>query len=619
MPNDADFKELENRVAELTQRIYRLEQQLPGAKPAPAQINSTAAPSHVAPPYPVLPSTETFTPPPVLPSVATQPPPKPVPPRDLESRIGSQWLNRIGILAMMIGAAYFLKLAFDNEWIGPTGRVAIGLLAGIGLVAWSSRVHRRGYKYFSYSLTALGIGIMYLSLWAAFQLYQLIPAPVAFAAMIAVTASAATLAIRQNAQILAAVAIAGGFSTPALLSTGQDRPFVLFSYIALLNIFAIVLVAMRPWRRLLLGSFIGTIIFYVGWYLRFGSHNEENSVAAGFATLFFLQFAILPLIKHLHSFGDNTWHSSKSFVVVALFNPAVYFLELFAIYEFIHRSALSWVAVGLGAFYIVLSKQLTDAQSPATDAEGIGPLHRWLHLAIAVAFLTIAIPLKLHSHWVTMGWFVESAVLLWIGERAHITFLRRIAVVALALGVVRMLFFDDFATSSTLFFNSRFATYVVALAVLSMVAFHVHKEFGATHAGFTIVTICFNALALIALSYEISDYFARQHPEVLSRFGSIAYGQPVPDWTTQRDFAYSALWMLYGAALVFVGFWRKSQVLRWQALFLIAATIAKVFLSDLSNLSGPWRVMSFIALGALLMGISFVYQKDWLKLSGKAE
>src|SRR6185503_6629567 len=129
------------------------------------------------------------------------------------------------------------------------------LIAGIALVIWSSKFHRKGYKYFSYSLTATGIGIMYLSLWAAFQVYQLLPAPVAFVAMIMVTASAGVMALRQDAQVLAAVAIAGGFSTPALLSTGQNRPFTLFFYIAVLNVFGIVLAAIKPWRRLLLACF----------------------------------------------------------------------------------------------------------------------------------------------------------------------------------------------------------------------------------------------------------------------------------------------------------------------------------------------------------------------------
>ena len=61
-----------------------------------------------------------------------------------------------------------------------------------------------------------------------------------------------------------------------------------------------------------------------------------------------------------------------------------------------------------------------------------------------------------------------------------------------------------------------------------------------------------------------------------------------------------------------IGFWRKLAFLRWQALVLIALTIGKVFLYDLKNLGGALRVLSFIGLGAMLMAISFLYQKGYL-------
>ena len=69
---------------------------------------------------------------------------------NLEARIGSHWLNRIGITAVLIGAAYFLKFAFDNQWIGAKGRIAIGLISGIAVVLWSERFRSKGYRLFSY-------------------------------------------------------------------------------------------------------------------------------------------------------------------------------------------------------------------------------------------------------------------------------------------------------------------------------------------------------------------------------------------------------------------------------------------------------------------------------------
>jgi uncharacterized membrane protein len=64
-----------------------------------------------------------------------------------------------------------------------------------------------------------------------------------------------------------------------------------------------------------------------------------------------------------------------------------------------------------------------------------------------------------------------------------------------------------------------------------------------------------------------------------------------------------------------VGFRNRSAFLRWQALILIAFTTGKIFLYDVSQLGGSYRILSFIALGAVLLGISFIYQRDWLKLS----
>ena len=82
-----------------------------------------------------------------------------------------------------------------------------------------------------------------------------------------------------------------------------------------------------------------------------------------------------------------------------------------------------------------------------------------------------------------------------------------------------------------------------------------------------------------------------------------------------EDFTYSALWMAYGTMLMIVGFWRRSAFVRWQALVLIAFTIVKVFVYDVSQLDRGYRIVSFIVLGVVLLTISFVYQRDWLQLS----
>ena len=126
-------------------------------------------------------------------------------------------------------------------------------------------------------------------------------------------------------------------------------------------------------------------------------------------------------------------------------------------------------------------------------------------------------------------------------------------------------------------------------------------------------SIALNLLALWALSLEVRDYFGSEITQA-----NIGYPN---DWNfarnigVTRDFTYSALWMAYGGMLMVIGFVKNSAFIRWQALALMAVTICKVFVYDVSSLDKGYRIVSFLVLGGLLMGVSFVYQRDWLKLS----
>jgi len=515
---------------------------------------------------------------------------------------------------VLIGVSYFLKYAFDNNWIGPTGRVAIGLLAGIGVVVWSERFRQRGYRVFSYSLKAVGIGVLYLSLWAAFQVYQLIPSGVAFVAMFFVTASTVALSLSQDAEILAAFALTGGFATPLLLSTGQNREAALFSYVALLDLATLALVAGRPWRRLLLLSYAGTLVMYVGWYTQFYDHSQ-STLTIVFVTIFFVIFALAPLVAKQPQGQAAVWGALPLFLALA--NAAVYFLQMYAIVEPVDRPQMAWFALALAGVYIGLSRVSRKHYAAGDGAERL----HFLHLALAIGFITGAIPIRLDHHWITMGWFVEAGVLLWVGRRTCSDFLNGFAVAAMVLGILRLLAIDNFETNQVIF-NARIATYAVALAVLGAIIWAGRGRSDA--AGKRVVAlaiIAFNVLALYGLSLEISDYYSRE----IAAAASHRY----PQWDASRSatwhslriaesFSYSALSMAYGSLLMMVGFWRRSAFVRWQALFLIAITIVKVFVYDVSQLDRGYRIVSFIVLGVLLLAISFVYQRDWLRLSRKA-
>ena len=602
-PQD-ELRELRAQLAGLTARIYRLEQR--------AGLEVQSQPERAVTPSYVEKATPPAPPPPATPQEQRAPvwTPAQAPEAErLESKIGKLWLNRIGIFAILIGVSYFIKYAFDNGWIGPTGRVALGLFAGIGLVLWSERFRSKGYVAFSYSLKAVGIGTLYLSLWGAFQVYHLLPGWVAFAAMIVVTASTIILALTQDAEILAAFALIGGFSTPILLSTGQNHEIVLFSYVSLLDLAILAMVAVKPWRRLLVGSFIGTATLYIGWFSDYYT-KDQRPITVFFVMVFAVIFATIPLLTPL---TKSRWHPgfSVTLTLLPLFNAAALFLALLAMYS-TERVTLTWYALGLAAAYLVLSSQFR--RRAGSDPDVVRTINL-LHIAIAIAFITIAIPLKLNAHWITIGWLVESAVLLFVAVRTRTDFLRYFAVATLALGIIRLLIYDNFSVQ-TLVFNARFATYLVAIAILAgIVAAGDRFAKEGERPFLQLAGVVLNLLALYALTLEASDYFGRQLANLYQVAPRDRYGELQQQIEFARNFSYSAIWLAYGAGLMTFGFWKRSAFVRWQALVLIAFTIGKVFLFDVSALQQGYRIVSFIALGAVLMAISYVYHRDWLKLS----
>jgi uncharacterized membrane protein len=258
-------------------------------------------------------------------------------------------LNRVGIVAVLVGVSLFLKYAIEGEWIGATGRVSIGLLAGIALVIWSERFRVREYRIFSFSLKALGLGVLYLSLWASFQLYNLIPWSMAFLAMVTVTASATALALWQEAEILALFALLGGFATPVLLYTGESRQLQLFTYIALLNVATLVLASSRPWGRLLLVSMLATLILYFGWYATF-YRRSELALTLGFATVFFFIFILASMVES--SFRSDESSRRGVLLFAGSLNALAYFFELYLLLGRDDRTATAGCALALGTLCI---------------------------------------------------------------------------------------------------------------------------------------------------------------------------------------------------------------------------------------------------------------------------
>jgi uncharacterized membrane protein len=520
-------------------------------------------------------------------SGAAAPPPAPARPFDWESVVGGRWLQRVGLVTIAIGVAYFLKEAIDNAWIGPTGQVAIGILLGIALLAGGDWVRRRTYLFFADGLTALGVVVLYLSVWAGGNYYQLFPLGAAFVAMAAITAATVAIALGRNSQPVAVLAMLGGFMTPVLVSTGRDAHVALFSYIAVLNAALLPIAWLRRWRWLDVPAFVLTQIYFWGWYAAFYSSDALPETLA-FATLFFLEFAAVPVLRSRRGLGVTPEQ-----IVLVPANAGLLLVVLRATLWPDHRWALTFGALAIGAAHLIAAR-LAPRRDGQVSAAGL------LFGGVALTAFTLAIPIRLDGRWITIGWAVEGAVLAWSGFRAGLPAMRALAIVVLGVVCLRLLAMPE--TASTFLFNPRLLSELVSIACLGVVLWAA-REYGDRIGPnekpfFQALALVVNLLAIRALTLEVGLYY-----HAGTDFNS------EPGNALAEELTISILWSIYASLLLYVGLRQQLAGVRWQALALFGATTLKVFFHDLSYLSGFYRIGSSISLGVVLLAVSCFYQR----------
>ncbi len=320
----ARVSRVERRLEDVDARLARLVRGVgrtgsPASAPAetPEPVRPRPSPPASAPPAPIAPivgaSLEPPAEPPVLTPSALIPPPaapeaaahretrpstvrRPAPARrtpsvDFATNLGPKILVGAGGLAVVVFLGFFVRYAWENNWVGPAGRVLSGSVFSLGLVAAGLRFVRGVYRPLGQGLAAAGFAGLYVSAYAAHGFYDLVPRILSGTVMVVVTACAVAVADRLRTRLLATLAWVGGYLTPVLLSTGEDKAETLFAYLLLLGAGAVWLDRRKPWPETLPLAFLGTAILYLGWY---ASHfrPERFEVAAVGLVLFTALFGL---------------------------------------------------------------------------------------------------------------------------------------------------------------------------------------------------------------------------------------------------------------------------------------------------------------------------------------
>jgi uncharacterized membrane protein len=622
---------VETEAAQLIRRIYALEQRLTqiekglAALPAPAaaipQRESAESPAATAhPPMPAGPPASVPTPSqPTRPPVVSAPssiPHMPAPVRvnapapsspissaaaasraddgNFEAMVAGRWLNYVGILALLFAVTFFLKYAFDNNWVGPRGRVGIGLLAGSVLYPWSQHLLARGYKYFSEGIAGLGAAVLYLSLWAGWHYYHIFPQDIAFVAMIVVTAVTLLVAVGRNSERIAFLALVGGLITPILVSTGENHEVSLFTYLTILGAGVLAIAWVRDWKSLPPVQFLATLVYFWGWYSEF-YRADELATTVLFATVFFVLFAALPAVR-----GWRDGEFSGLEVGIVLVNSLAYLGALRQMLWPDNRWALTVAVLVLAAAHLAAERMLPEKRGTKVR------MARILYAGLALTFATLAIPIRLDGRWITIAWAVQGAVLIWSGLRVRFAAVRWAGLVLFAIVAGRLVLIP--IPADTFLLNARFATFAICVACMALSCYFAatsDEELSEQESmAFVITSIAANILAIAASSLEVWDVFGRMPSLGIDRGHA-------------QELALSMLWLVWALGLLGAGLWKKSEAIRWQALVLLGVVIVKVFLFDLSFLEKFYRIVSFLLLGLALMLISFYYQRQLLGRKGE--
>jgi uncharacterized membrane protein len=327
--------------------------------------------------------------------------------------LGGNSVVRVGILILFFGVAFLLKYAADNSLLPVEFRlagVAVGAIVLLG-IGWRLRDKRPGYALV---MQGGGVGVLYLTVFAATRMVPLLTPGMAFALLVLICALAAGLAVKQNAPTLAFTGCAGGFLAPILISTAQGSHVALFSYYALLNAGIFAIAWFRAWRALNLLGFVFTFGIATAW----GVLRYQPTLLAStepFLILFFLMYVGIALLtalrRHvsLKHYVDGTLVFGTPLVAMGLQAGLVHNIPF----------AMAWSATALAAFYLAIAGWLAPRRA------ALGLLYEAM-FALGVIFITLAIPLAFDGRTTSAVWALEGAAVVWLGVRQQ----RRLALAA---------------------------------------------------------------------------------------------------------------------------------------------------------------------------------------------
>lgn len=579
------------------QRVSKLESLIKSGHIA--QSSSASPTSNVTASAPIATATSTrvnqgnaSTPP--LAQVAV-PPSVNVAPKEVDEEASGRILGRLGIAAVVIGMGFFLKYAFDNNWIGPSGRVMLGILIGAVIIIIGQWLRK---KYLGYSdlLMGGGLAILYLAIYASYGFYHLVDPMMAFLGMIVVTAVGVGLSIFNATLTLSFVALIGGFLAPFMIGQSTLGPWITFTYITILNAGILGILFYKKWTPLVLVGLIGTMMHFGAWY----STSYEQDLLVPTLLFILIQFLIFTASSLIRIIVEKIKAVELDYFVLgatALSCATICYQLLMPQY----RSQTAVGAVLVAGFYLIVALVAFKANPEDRTVNIFLP-------GLAVTFLTVAVPIQFSGPWIAGWWFIETLVLYIIASKSSSRGFQVMGVLVYILGLCDLLWYITTYSKPAgyaIFFNGPFMMMTMAAAVAYIIAF-IYYHFGSTTTeiqkrGIMVFVVIANVITLLALTSQVIEHYKLQGM-------TSGYGSNYSSIRNMSNTTVSILWTLYAAFLTVIGFAKRYVAVRRMGLVLFMITAFKVVV-DVWNLGEIYRIISFIAFGVIALTISFLYVK----------
>mgnify|MGYP000486424912 FL=1 len=551
---------------------------------------------------------------------------------DWEPIVGGNWLARIGVVAIVIGTAFFLKLAFDNNWIGEPERVVLGILGGLAFLG-ASQYWLRRYPVYAQALAGGGIGILYLSIFSAFVLFSLIGFYPAVGLLLLISCISAALALRHDSLALALIGIAGALMAPFILSgfaegadagalTGQSLHLI--AYIIAVDLGVLVLSTFKNWRWLTLMALVGSLAAYGAWYAEY-SDTVGHLTSQGSITIIFLIFVAATTLFH---FVWRRAPKAYDFTLMVATASAYFGIS----YGLLWNDFRDW----MGGFTLLLSLFYGGIAYLALLRIREHVNLALMSLAIALVFLTIAVPVELDRSWIAVAWSTQGTVLVWLSFRLRMWKLRASGLCVFAVLAVRVLAFDttiDDLGDFQVILNSRMLAFASAITALYLAAYLVRRgshlmqeqqsggddESGAV--GADILSLPSNLMdslrelmhsrllfpGLLVTANFLTVWILSA--EVIATVDSDVVDMSREAEPHVKSLSLSLLWGLYASVMLIIGIVRRWQPVRLGGLALLAIPVAKLFVVDTFELEQGYRIVAYFSLGFILLAGGLLYQR----------